>query len=111
MSITIVKGHLIIVIDIVLLLFIVCDAKFDGDHGRNRICIRTVSDGGVSLATSFTGKWLMTPFCCCLVPITIRYVLSGLSVSLLDSIQVRRSVRQSPKVETDYCAFDCDSDM
>ena len=35
----------------------------------------------------------------------------GLSFSLLDSIQYKISVRQSLKVETDSCAFDCESDM
>ena len=53
----------------------------------------------------------MTLFRCCLVPIIIRYVLSGLSFSLLDSIQNKISVMQSLKVETDSCAFDCESDM
>ena len=46
-----------------------------------------------------------------LLNIIIRYVLSGLSFTLLDSIQNKISVRQSLKVETDYCAFDYDSDM
>ena len=41
----------------------------------------------------------------------IRSVLSGLSFSLLDSIHNKISVRQSLKVETDSCAFDCESDM
>ena len=50
-------------------------------------------------------------FRCCLVPIIIiRSVLSGLSFSLLDSIQNEISVRQSLKVETDSCAFACESD-
>ena len=53
----------------------------------------------------------MTLFRCCLVPIIIRSVLSGLSFSLLDSIQNKMSVRQSLKVETDSCSFDCESDM
>ena len=53
----------------------------------------------------------MTLFRCCLVPIIIRSGLSGLSFSLLDSIQNKMSVRQSLKVETDSCAFDCESDM
>ena len=47
----------------------------------------------------------------CLVPITIRSVLSGLSFSLLDPIHNKISVRQSLNVETDYCAFHCESDM
>ena len=38
-------------------------------------------------------------------------VLSGLSFSLLDSIHNKISVRQSLKVETYSCAFDCESDM
>ena len=38
-------------------------------------------------------------------------MISGLSFSLLDSIQNKISVRQSLKVETDSCAFDCESDM
>ena len=53
----------------------------------------------------------MTLFHCCLVPIIIRSVLSGLSFSLLDSIHNKISVRQSLKVETDSCAFDCEIDM
>ena len=53
----------------------------------------------------------MILFHCCLVTIIIRYVLSGLSFNLLDSIQNKISVRQSLKVETDSCAFDCESDM
>ena len=53
----------------------------------------------------------MTIFRCCLVPIKIRSVLSGLSFSLLDSTQNKILVRQSLKVETDSCAFDCESDM
>ena len=53
----------------------------------------------------------MTLFRCCLVPIIIRSVLSGLSFSLLDYIHNKISVRQSLKVETDSCAFDCESDM
>ena len=57
--------------------------------------LRTVSDGNVSLPSSLTGKWLMTLFRCCLVPIIIRSVLSGLSFSLLDSIHDKISVRQS----------------
>ena len=73
--------------------------------------ITTVSDRNVSLASSLTGKWLMTLFRYCLVPVIIRSVLSGLSFSLLDSIQNKISVRQSHKVETDSCAFDCESDM
>ena len=60
--------------------------------------LRTVSDGNVSLPSSLTGKWLMTLFRCCLVPIIIRYVSSGLSFSLLDSIH-KISVRQSLQVE------------
>ena len=71
----------------------------------------TRSDGNVSLPSSLTEKWLMTLFRCCLVPIIIRFVLSGLSFSLLDSIHNKISVRQSLKVETDSCAFDCESDM
>ena len=31
--------------------------------------LRTVSDENVSLPSSLTGKWLMTLFRCCLVPI------------------------------------------
>ena len=53
----------------------------------------------------------MTLFRCCLVPIIIRSVLSGLSFSLLDSIQNKMSVRQSLKIKKDSCAFDCDDDM
>ena len=53
----------------------------------------------------------MTLFCCCLVPIIVRSVLSGLSFSFLDSIQNKISVRQSLKVETYSCAFDFESDM
>ena len=53
----------------------------------------------------------MTLFHCCLVPIIIRSVLSGLSLSLLDSIQNKISVIQSLKVETVYCAYDCERDM
>ena len=53
----------------------------------------------------------MTLFRCCLVPIIIRSVLSGLIFSLLYSFQNKISVRQSPEVETDSCAFDCESDM
>ena len=53
----------------------------------------------------------MTLFRCCLVPIIIRSVLCGFSFSLLDSIHNKISVRQSLKVETDYCAFDCESDV
>ena len=53
----------------------------------------------------------MTLFRCCVVPIIIRSVLSGLNFSLLDSIQNKISVRQSLKVETDSCVFDCESDM
>ena len=41
----------------------------------------------------------MTLFPCCLVPIIIKYVLSGLSFSLLDSIQNTMYVRQSLNVE------------
>ena len=52
----------------------------------------------------------MTLFRCCFVPIIIRSVLSGLSFSLLESIQNKISVRQSFKVETDSCAFDCEND-
>ena len=52
----------------------------------------------------------MTLFRCGLVPIIIRSVLYGLSFSLLDSIH-KISVRQSLKVETNSCAFDCESDM
>ena len=73
--------------------------------------LRTVSDGNVSLPSSLTGKWLMTLFRCCLVPIIMRSILYGLSFSLLDSIQNKMSVRQSLKVETDSFAFDCESDM
>ena len=73
--------------------------------------LRTVFDGNVSLPSSLTGKWLMTLFRCCLVPIIIKSVFSGLSFSLLDSIQNKISVRQSFKVKTDSCAFDCESDM
>ena len=73
--------------------------------------LRTVSDENVSLPSSLTGKWLMTLFRCCLAPIIIRSGLSGLSFSLLDSIDNKISVRQSLKVETDYCAFDCESEM
>ena len=68
-------------------------------------------DGNVSLSSSLTGKWLMTLFRCCVVPIIIRSVLSGLSFSLLDSIHNKISVRQSLKVKTDSCAFDCESDI
>ena len=60
--------------------------------------LRTVSDGDVSLPSSFTGKWLITIFRCCLVPIIIRFVedvLSGLNFSLLDSIKNKMSLRQS----------------
>ena len=51
----------------------------------------------------------MTVFLCCLVPIIIiiiiiKYVLSGLSFSLFECIQNTISL----KVETDYCAFDCE---
>ena len=53
----------------------------------------------------------MTLLRCCLVPIIIRYVLFGLSFSLLDSIQNKISVGQSLKVETYSCEFDCESDM
>ena len=53
----------------------------------------------------------MTLFHCSLVPIIIRSVLSGLSFRLLDSIQNKIPVRQLLKVETDSCAFDCESDM
>ena len=42
----------------------------------------------------------MTLFCCCLEPIIIRSVLSGLHFNLLDSIQNKMSVRQLVKVET-----------
>ena len=74
--------------------------------------LRTVSDGNVSpLPNSLTGKWLMTQFRCYLVSIIIRSVLFELNFSLLDSIQKKMSVRQSLKVETDSCAFDCESDM
>ena len=71
----------------------------------------SVFDGNVSLPSSLTGKWLMTLFRCCLMPIIIRFVLSGLSFSLLDSIQNKILVSQSLKVETDSCAFNCESDM
>ena len=50
----------------------------------------------------------MTLFRCCLVAIIIiiiRFVLSGLSFSLLDSIQNKISARQPFKIETDSCAF------
>ena len=50
----------------------------------------------------------MALFHCCLLPIIIRYVLYGLSFSLLDSTQNKMSVRQSLKVETDSCQFDCE---
>ena len=53
----------------------------------------------------------MTLFRCCFVPIIIRSVLTGLTFSVLDSIQNKIPVRQSLKVETDSCAFDCESDM
>ena len=38
-------------------------------------------------------------------------MISGFSFSLLDSIQNKISVRQSLKVETDSCVFDCERDM
>ena len=57
------------------------------------------------------GKLLVTLFRCCLVAIIIRSVLSGLSFRLVDSIHYNISVRQSLKMETDYCACDCESDM
>ena len=76
-----------------------------------RNMLAKVEDGNVSLPSSLTGKWLMTLFRCCLVPIIIRSDLSGLSFSLLDSIQNKISVRQSLKVKTDYCAFDWESDV
>ena len=41
----------------------------------------------------------------------IRFVWSGLRFNLHDSIQNKISERQPLKVETDYCAFDCESDM
>ena len=49
----------------------------------------------------------MTICLCCLVPviIKIRYVLFGLSFSLLDSIKNKISVRQSLKVGSDSRAF------
>ena len=73
--------------------------------------LRTVSDVNLSQPSSLTGKLLMTLFRCCLVPI-IMSALSGLSFNnLLDSIQNKMSVRQSLKVKTDSCAFDCESDM
>ena len=53
----------------------------------------------------------MSLFRCRLVLMLIKSVLSGLSFSLLDSIQNKMSVRQSLKVETDSCAFDCEGDM
>ena len=53
----------------------------------------------------------MTLFRCCLVPIIIRSVLSGLSFSLFDSIQNKILIRQSLKVERGSCAFDCESNM
>ena len=53
----------------------------------------------------------MTLFRCCLVPIIIMSVLSGLSFSLPDSIHDNISVRQSLKVERDSCTFDCESDI
>ena len=50
----------------------------------------------------------MTLFLYCLVlMIIIRSVLSGLSFTLLDSIQNKISVGLSLKVEADSCAFDC----
>ena len=45
----------------------------------------------------------------CLLPIIITSGLSGLNFSLLESIQNKISVRQSLNVETDYCAFVCES--
>ena len=51
------------------------------------------------------------PISLLLMPIIIGSVLSGLSFSLLDSTQNMISVRQSLKVETDYCAFHCESDL
>ena len=53
----------------------------------------------------------MTLFRCCLLQIIITSVLSGLSFSLLDSIQNKISVRHSLNVETDSCAFECESDV
>ena len=49
----------------------------------------------------------MTICLCCLVPviIKIRFVLFGLSFSLLDSIKNKISVRQSLKVGSDSRAF------
>ena len=70
--------------------------------------LRTVSDGNVSLPSSLTRKWLMTQFRCCVVPI-LMYVLSGLSLSLFDSIKNKMSVRQSLNLKTDSCAFDYES--
>ena len=52
----------------------------------------------------------MTLFRCCLVPIIIWSVFSGLSFGLLDSTHTKISVKQSLKVETDSCAFDSESD-
>ena len=49
----------------------------------------------------------MTLFRCCLVPIIIiRYVLSGLSYGLIDSIQNKISVIQTLNVETNSCESD-----
>ena len=53
----------------------------------------------------------MTLFRCCLMPVIIRYVLSGLSFSLFVSIQNNMSVKQLLKVERYSCAFDCESDI
>ena len=78
---------------------------------KTTLRLRTVSDGNVSLPSSLTEKWLRTLFHCCLVPILIRSVLSGLSFSLFDSTQNKISERQSLKVETYSCAFYCESDM
>ena len=61
-----------------------------------------VSGGNVSL--QFNWKMADEPICCCLVSIIIiRSILSGLSFSLIDSIQNKISVRQ------DSFAFYCEN--